>query len=298
MLYVTLRQYEYVCAIGRYGSLSAAAQHLNVSQPALSNAVAKIESRLGHALFARKRGAAMALTPQGRAFVQNAEALLADAAHLEDASQINPGTDHLVLGCFEDLAPFLLAPALRQLRRALPDVEIRYDIQRFEGLVTGLIEGKTDLAITYDLGMDAGFMRQNLFDSYPNAMVSPEHPLSKQATLSLAELAPHPLILSTEGLSAQYVLGLFQRQHLHPIVAHRASSLELLRSLSAHGEGIGISYARPHGNVSYDGMPVVSIPITDPDAIESIVLARHGTGTADATVGQAEQVLIRHLSQV
>jgi len=297
MLYVTLRQYEYVCAIGRYGSLSAAAQRLNVSQPALSNAVTKIESQLGHALFARKRGAAMALTPQGRAFVQNAEALLADAARLEDASQTHPGTGQLVLGCFEDLAPFVLAPALRQLRNALPDVEIRYEIQRFEGLVTGLIEGKTDLAITYDLGMDAGFTRQKLFDKCPNAMMSPEHPLSKHATLTLKELEPHPLILSKEGLSAQYVLGLFQRQNLHPIVAHRASSLELLRSLSAHNEGIVISYARPHGTVSYDGKPVVGIPITDPEAIESVVPARHGTGPVDATAGRAEQVLIRYLSQ-
>ena len=56
MLYLTLRQYEYVCAVGRHGSLSAAAAALNVSQPALSAALTKIESHLSQPLFMRRRG--------------------------------------------------------------------------------------------------------------------------------------------------------------------------------------------------------------------------------------------------
>jgi len=250
MLYISLRQYEYVCAIGRHGSLSAAAQHLNVSQPALSNALTRVEEQLGYPLFARRRGAAMALTPQGRSFIEEAETLLANAARLENVTGSGTGKARLRLGCFVDLAPFVLARALRQLRVAMPDVAVSYRVDSFQGLISGMIDGRIDLALTYGLSMDASFSRQTLFNSTPHALVSPDHPLAAYRHACLADLAAHPLILSEEGLSAQHVLGLFRQIGKNPVVAHRAASLEIQRSLAAHGEGIAISYANPPAEIS------------------------------------------------
>ncbi len=292
MLYLTLRQYEYVCAIGRHGSLSAAAQRLNVSQPALSNALTRVESHLGYPLFARRRGAAMALTPQGRKFIEEAEALLNRAAQLEDAKQPTSGESRLRLGCFVDLAPFLLAKSLHCLREAVPDISLTHGVETFEGLISGLINGRYDFALTYDLGMDAGFSCSKLFDSTPYALLCPDHPLAISEQVTLANLAEFPLILSKEGLSAQHVLGLFRRDGLNPIVSHRAETLEIQRSLAAHGEGIGISYASPTSGFSYDQVPLVSLPIIDADATESVVLARHGTGPTDPLITAAERAMV------
>ncbi|WP_170430112.1 LysR family transcriptional regulator [Ruegeria arenilitoris] len=291
MLYISLRQYEYVCAIGRHGSLSAAAQHLNVSQPALSNALTRVEEQLGYPLFARRRGAAMALTPQGRSFIEEAESLLASAARLENAAESGAGKARLRLGCFVDLAPFLLARALRQLRAEMPDVAVSYRVDSFEGLISGLIDGRIDLALTYGLSMDATFTRHTLFTSSPRALLSPDHPLATNSQVSLQDLAAHPLILSEEGLSAQHVLGLFRQIGESPTVAHRAASLEIQRSLAAHNEGVAISYANPPAQVSYDGMPLLTLPVTDPFAAEPVVLARHGTGPTDAQIAAAERAL-------
>lgn len=292
MLYISLRQYEYVCAIGRHGSLSSAAQYLNVSQPALSNALTRVEEQLGHPLFARRRGAAMALTPQGRSFIEEAEALLASAARLENAAESGTGKARLRLGCFVDLAPFLLARALRKLRAEMPDVAVSYRVDSFEGLISGLIDGRVDLALTYGLSMDATFTRHTLFTSSPHALMSPDHPLAANSQISLQDLAAYPLILSEEGLSAQHVLGLFRRIGESPTVAHRAASLEIQRSLAAHKEGIAISYANPPAKVSYDGMPLLSRTVSDPFATEPVVLARHGTGHTDAQIAVAEQALM------
>ncbi|WP_170326984.1 LysR family transcriptional regulator [Ruegeria arenilitoris] len=292
MLYISLRQYEYVCAIGRHGSLSAAAQHLNVSQPALSNALTRVEEQLGYPLFARRRGAAMALTPQGRSFIEEAEALLASAARLENAAESGKGKARLRLGCFVDLAPFLLARALRQLRAVMPDVAVSYRVDSFEGLISGLIDGRIDLALTYGLSMDATFTRHTLFTSSPRALLSPDHPLAINSQVSLQDLAAHPLILSEEGLSAQHVLGLFRQIGESPTVAHRAASLEIQRSLAANNEGVAISYANPPAKVSYDGMSLLSLPVSDPFAAEPVVLARHGTGPTDAQIAVAERALI------
>lgn len=296
MLYISLRQYEYVCAIGRYGSLSAAAQQLNVSQPALSTALTRVESHLGYPLFIRRRGAAMALTPQGRRFIEQAEDVLKSAARIEASDTIGHGATHLRLGCFSDLAPFHLASALRHLQASLPNVTTSYTVGPFESLLSNLIDGQIDIAITYDLGMDAGFSRVPLFENRAGAILSPDHALAKREQVTFSELERHPLILSSEGLSAQHILGLFRRHGLNPVVAHRAESLETQRSLAAQGEGVGISYANPPGNLSYDHKPLVRLPITDPDATEAVVLARHGTGPIDATLAMAERVLTENLT--
>lgn len=292
MLYISLRQYEYICAIARQGSLSAAAQALNVSQPALSNALTRVESHLGYPLFVRRRGAAMVSTPQGRRFVEQAEGLLSAAARIENPGSVTQGLEHLTVGCFVDLAPFHLAPALSCLHATLPDVSVSYAVEDFQGLLDSLVDGRIDLAITYDLGMDAGFVRQKLFDSVPQALLSPEHPLAGARQVTLTELANEPLILSTEGLSAQHILGLFRRHGLNPTVRHRAATLEIQRSLAAHDEGVAISYVSPKNELSYDNKSLASLPIADKDVAEAVVLARHGTGPVDATTKAAERALL------
>jgi len=287
MLYLTLRHYEYVVAISREGSLSAAAEALHVSQPALSVALNRIEARLGYPLFLRRRGAAMTLTPQGRSFADRAEALLAQAKRLEDPGAPPPAARRLTLGCFVDLAPFLLAPALRHLRKALPDISVSYRVEPFEPLIEGMIRGQIDFALTYDLGLDGGFDRRRLYAARPYSVMAPGHPLARCSALTLEALSDAPLILSDEGLSAQHMLGLFRRQGLSAVVAHRAASLENLRSLAAHGEGVGISYSAPPGGTSYDGHPVKTVPIADEAAEEAVILARHGTGPAETGCARA-----------
>ncbi|NRB16005.1 MAG: LysR family transcriptional regulator [Rhodobacteraceae bacterium] len=295
MLYLTLRHYEYAVEVARQGSLTAAAGILNVSQPALSTALTRIEDHLGQKLFLRRRGASLVLTPQGREFAARAQKLLDQAAALETPNMTSPGLQRLSLGCFADLAPFLLAPALKILRRALPNVQIDFHADHFEPLISALTKSEIDLALSYDLGLDSSFYRHELGRVAPHALMAPDHPLASQTSLSLATLAAHPLILSQEGLSVQHMLALFKSKGLVPRVARRAASLELLRSLAANGEGIGISYSLPPGRLSYDGRPLITVPVSDPQAEEPIVLISHVQAAAGTVIGAAQTALASHL---
>jgi len=296
MLYLTLRHYEYICAVARHGSLSAAAEAVHVSQPALSAALSRIEDRLGHPLFLRRRGAALALTPQGRQFADQAQMLLDQAARLEDPKGAGAGQRRLVLMCFSDLAPFLLAPALKALRQALPQVEISHRACGFAPLITALTGGEADLAITYDLGLDAGFSRAELDRLAPHALVPPEHPLAGRSSITLHQLTQYPLVLSHEGMSIQHMLGLFKTQGLVPRIAHRADSLELLRSLAANGEGVGISYSLPPGGTSYDGKALCAVRVSDPVAEEPVILAAHAQMPKTSLAFKAHEILRESIS--
>lgn len=73
MLPFTFRQIEIFLEVCRAGNFRAAADRLQVSQPAISNQIKALESQLGKELFLRRPGASCVLSPEGRAFKDSAE---------------------------------------------------------------------------------------------------------------------------------------------------------------------------------------------------------------------------------
>lgn len=269
MLYLTLRQYQYVVAVADAGSMTDAAIVLNVSQPSLSVAITRVEARLGRRVFVRGKGAAIALTPFGYQFVEQARGLLQNAVAIERSAI---ATRPFVLGCFEDIAPWYLTKALRVLRQHFPAMTFQGREGRFSELACDIMEGRIDLAITYDIGFDDTFFRQKIKDVAPVAFVSPEHPLASFKSLGLHQLKNVSLILSAEELSLGYVMRIFEEAAVKMNVEHKTASLEMMRSLAAQGAGVGISYSNPPTKISYDGQPLVTIPISTPEALANIVL--------------------------
>lgn len=277
MLRVSLRQLEYVVAVGKAGSLSTASNHLSVSQPALSVAITHVENCIGETLFLRRKGVAILPTAFGRLFLRDAEALLASAEKLERPGALSRKRQaRVTLGILGELAPRWLAPILALLRTSFPETEVRTLSLSFEMLTDALLSGQVDIGLTYDLGLDATFQRDLLTRVAPWIWVSPEDDLARHAFVSLAQIADRPLILSDQDLSIQHILGLFRKIDLTPVVKHRASSIELLLSLAANGEGTGLSYTHPAGTLSYDGKPVERVRLSDQFALEPIVLAYVG----------------------
>ena len=269
MLYISLRQYQYIVAVAELGSLTAASERLNVSQPSLSVAITRVEQILKQKIFARQKGAAITITPFGYRFVEKARLLLEQADMLETGGDVERP---FVLGCFEGIAPWYLAPALKTLKSNCPTVGFQGVEGRFSDLASDVAQGRIDIAISYDVGFGGGFEQKTLAKVSPVAFLAVDHPLAGAASLDLQDLAEHPIIFFNEHLSESYMRTLFGKLRILPKVAHRATSLETMRSLAAHGGGIGISYSRPPGNISYDGKPLVTIPISTPDATADIVV--------------------------
>lgn len=73
----TFRQIEIFLEICQIGNFSGAAARLDVSQPAVSNAIHSLESQLGVSLFERRRGASCVLTAEGIAFQESARQFVA-----------------------------------------------------------------------------------------------------------------------------------------------------------------------------------------------------------------------------
>lgn len=268
MLNATLRQIEYACAVERAGGLTAAAEAMNVSQPALSVALARLEATLGQPLFNRRAGGPMTPTPFGRGWLAEAQGLLAGMGRLMagDVAAVP-----LRMACFEDLAPACLARILRAAGEA--DIAVSPLVLGFEAITEGLRQGRIDLALTWDLGLGSEVERQVLARVPPHAVVGKGHPLAMlRRGVTLADVAQWPLILTDQGLSVGHLRGLFSKAGLSHRIAHRTASLELMRSFAANGLGVGASYSRPASRHSHDGQRVITLPIADAGS-EPVVLA-------------------------
>ncbi len=269
MLYTTLRQYEYIVGVADTGSLTKAAAQLNVSQPSLSVAITRVEQHLGRTIFLRGKGSAIEITPFGHRLIAQARSLLTLATEIE---QDHDATHTWGVGCFADIAPWYLAPALKRLADRFPALSFSGREGRFADLARDLAEGRLDFAISYDVGFEGNFMRCKLADIAPVAFVEIDHPLTGRDELELSDLEDIPLILFNEDLSQGFMRDLFARMHLTPVIQQKVASLEMMRSLAANGVGVGISYSRPPGDLSYDGKPLVTVPIATAQAKTEISL--------------------------
>ena len=270
---LTLTQLRYLVAVARHGSVTAAARMLNVSQPSISVAIDNVEETLGQKLFVRQRGSGIALTSFGRGAVAKARRVLAEADELLGlATREADVAGELVLGCFEDLAPYFAPALIRSFSQRCPSVTVVVRDETFETLGRRLGDSAIDLGLTYDLGLPAHFARVLLHELRPHALLPEGHALASHATVSLAELAAHPLITTDQPHSWQHMLDLFLSRGLSPIAQSRTSSFELQRSMVANGFGVAVSYTRPHGDVSYDGLPLVCKPLSDPLPMQRIIL--------------------------
>lgn len=269
----TLAQLRYIVAVARYGSVTMAAAALNVSQPSISVAIDNVEEALGQKLFVRQRGSGIALTSFGRKAIAKARQVLDEADELAalGSSEAEVGGE-LVLGCFEDLAPYFAPALMRAFAERCPAVTVVIRDETFETLGRRLADSAVDLGLTYDLGLPGHFKRVLLHELRPHALLPAGHVLADKRTVSLAELAAHPLITTDQPHSWQHMLDLFLSRGLAPVARTATSSFELQRSMVANGFGVAVSYTRPHGDRSYDGLPLVLRPLSDALPMQRIIL--------------------------
>ena len=116
---------KYIYQVYQDGSFSAAAEHLYMSQPALSIAVKRVEEAIGAEIFDRSRRP-VALTEAGQAYIDTLHYiryLEEDLAHrIEDLRGLQTGT--LRLGGTHFLNCYILAPILAEFNKQYPGIQL------------------------------------------------------------------------------------------------------------------------------------------------------------------------------
>lgn len=143
-----MHQIRYFLAVARELNFTHAAEACNVSQPSLSQAIRKLEEELGGELFRRERTHTH-LTDLGRKMVPLLTRCYESAlAARETAKALSKGaTVPLRLGLSQTIDLGLLVPALSELARALPGLELKFSRGDGARLMQLLKNGDCELAL-------------------------------------------------------------------------------------------------------------------------------------------------------
>src|SRR5579863_3195322 len=189
-----LRSLNYFVRIAELGSITRAAAHLHVAQPALTRHVQRLEDELNVALFTRaKRG--VRLTEAGQKLLDGATRILRDIERTGDeirAQDAHP-SGKIILGVTPTLCPVLVPELFARMRRDFPRVELKVMHAGMVRLEEFIIDGRVDIALLSELSRSRLVISTRLAQE---EMVLVTHPAARpDGIVDGAELSRTVLVL-------------------------------------------------------------------------------------------------------
>jgi DNA-binding transcriptional LysR family regulator len=251
----TLKQVAYFVAAAETGSITLAAERVNISQPSISAAISGLEANFGIQLFIRHHAQGLSLTSEGQRFLREARVLLLQADELQNAaSEISQRiAGPLEIGCLATLYPLVIPELLHLFKKRHANARINALAGNQTELFESLRNGQISLVLTYDLNIPPDMDFLPLAKLPPYAYVAANHKLARKRSIALRDLADENFLLLDLPLSRDYFLSLFRHAGINPQIAGRFPHFDVIRSLVARGEGFSLANAQPKNQSSLDG---------------------------------------------
>ena len=143
-----LRQIQYFIALVEDGSMTRAAQRLNVVQPTLSMQLSKLEDELGQVLFERRKQG-LQPTAAGRLMYRLFVPILrqVDDAKAQLTQLSNVVTGQVSFGLLSSLAESILPEVLRRFHEIYPAIEVTISVGYSTNLIDWVASGHLDAAV-------------------------------------------------------------------------------------------------------------------------------------------------------
>ena len=195
---INLKDLQLVQLISESGSLTSAARQMHVSQPAASQRLAQLQSRVGQELFLRKDGV-MQPTQLSERISSAADVIDKELETCwQDIQQIlSPATTQLRVAtqCYTSYRwlPFVL----RELHREFPDIDIDVLPEATENPYQALIEERIDIALVFHRDPAYDMNESQLFEDELFAVMHKNHPLASRHYLNPQNFENETLVLYT-----------------------------------------------------------------------------------------------------
>ena len=209
-----IRHLRNMLAVMEEGSIGKAAQRLNISQPALTKSIQRLEEHLGVRLFDRE---ARGMKPTFYADSLRGYAKAACVGMAEAESQIaslRNGTEGIITVAGPPLIVTELFPhILVRLSQERPKLQVRV-VARNRELFTDLLEGRFNLvvAMLYDEIPKQGLSKQWLFDDRLVLVMRPDHPLAKRRKVKPSDLLEEKWVFADSDTWSHRRLRLYFEQ--------------------------------------------------------------------------------------
>ena len=233
--------------VARTGSMSAAAEALSFSQPAISHQIAKLEQETGTKLIERvPRG--VRLTEAGELLARHADTVIGHPqraeSELDDLLSLRGG--RLRLAAFPSAFVQLVSASIAELRARHPGVEVVLSEVGREDASARIESGELDLAVVWEYDFapsqaGAGLRRTPLMDDRMYLMLAGDHPTAEAPRLRLWDLRNENWVQVMQGGPAsRAIYRTFSRAGFEPHVVFETDDLQTIQGLVAAGVGASL----------------------------------------------------------
>ena len=238
-----IEQLEYLAAVAEHGSLRRAGEQLHLSQPALREALGKLERELRLPLLDRHRSGTR-VSKDGRQLLPQALEVLDAVERLRSAADHQRGDNAAVrVGTVHAATATLLGPAVRAFGERRPSTPVDVVTMHRARIDEALAEGSLDLSLVNVLDGDtlpAGVEGVDLLQGRPVVVLPADHPLAvRDHPVTIGELRGEPLVMMRGG----YVMHRYLRRVYGsevPQASHTTDGAEMAKALVAEGLGVTV----------------------------------------------------------
>ncbi|CAM2068982.1 LysR family transcriptional regulator [Sulfidibacter corallicola] len=287
-----MHQVKYFLAVCEHRNFTQAAHAANVSQPALTAAIKKLEDELGGAVFLRDRSGC-ALTPLGELVRPRFQRIQDEAvATLGDAVRhVRLDRIPIRIGLFETVGGNLLSSRIAQYQTSNPSIEIEIIYRRADDALEELRDGLLDVVIAPDHGFSPDiYCTDKLLSETYQVVFAKGHRFETLDSVPLKEMSKETYLDRPNCEMREELLSLCKESGIEIYASYRSNRENWLLLLAAEGVGVAIL---PKSCVP-DHMPGISSrPLTSPHVSRDLVALRYLKQPARSEL----QALVQALTQ-
>lgn len=259
-----LRRLRYFHKVAETLNFRRAAAELNITQPALSRAIALLEQDIGVTLFDRST-AKVALTRAGRTFVVECDRVLNTLAHaVEETQRVARGDiGSLAIGYTDTAIAGVIPDIIETFRQVVPGVTILLRQMPTCAQINMLRGGQLDVGLMTGPSDDAAFSTVPVQRDRLVALVPKVHKLANQASLRLRDLAPESFVLGDPNDWVVYNRNLMQiceDAGFAPRIVQTAPEVQAIIGLVSCGLGVTVM---PQSHAVFLNTRTVALEIED-----------------------------------
>ncbi len=237
-----LRHLIYFEAVVRHQNVTRAAEELLVAQPAITKQLHDLERELGGGPIFEKVGRNLRLTETGKGLLTHTRTILAQIevlrAEMRERGELRQG--RVTMGAPPTVGERLLPKLLEVFHRRYPALELCMYEANSRMLLELMYAGEIDLAVITMPVREHKLRVTPLFKEPLVLVVSLEHRLALQTSVTFGELADEPFLLYSPGSVRETTLNACRTAGFEPRIVLNGGAVEMLLRLAEAGLGVAV----------------------------------------------------------
>nr|WP_284502765.1 MULTISPECIES: LysR family transcriptional regulator [unclassified Caballeronia] len=279
-------------AVVELGSFRKAAEAVNISQPALSRRIDKLEEALGVRLFERTTRS-VTLTTVGRAFAPSAEQLLDDLdvalLGIRDVSSSRLG--HVTIACVPSVAYYFLPSAVASFHRRFPRIRVKLLDASANEVLSAVISGEADFGVSFMGSQESEVDFKVLLQEQFVAACRRDHPLARKKRVTWNELYEHEYV-SVDKTSGNRLLLDQALSAVSPRAPSVCETRHVTTMLGLVEAGLGVAAVPSMAMPGRNHHILTSVPLIDPVVKRRVGIVRRRGRTLTPAAQEFHQTIL------